>query len=105
MDKLNNANAQEQFTDALKQTLAYIDDNNDADTADAAKRLVLQSINDVLMAATDADACCALLFAYQAEPVKIRCVAVPPTEVLHLLQEAYQNIVLVLTPAADGAAH
>lgn len=106
MNKLDNASAQHQFNDALKQTLEYIDNGNDPDIADAAKRLVLQTINNVLVAATDPDACCTMVFSYQAEPVRIFCVAVPPGEALHLLKEAFQHIVLELTPTkADGAAH
>lgn len=106
MNKLDNASAQQQFNDALKQTLDYIDSGNDPDVADEAKRLVLQTINNILVAATDPDACCVSVFSYQAEPVRVFCVAVPPEEALHLLKEAYQHIVLALMPTkADGAAH
>lgn len=106
MDKVNNANAVRDFSEVLKQTLECIDRENESDEADLAKRFLLTTIHGVLVAATDLDACCVTIHAYQDKPVKVMCVAVPPVEALYLMKEAIQRVQLELAPVVtDGAAH
>lgn len=106
MNKINNKNATEDFSDALRQTLEYIDSGNDADAADSAKRFLLTAVNGLLVAATDPDACCVTIHAYQDRPVKVMCLAVPPAEALYLMKEAIQHVMLELMPiSTEGDAH
>ena len=106
MNKMSNKNAVKDFSDALKQTLEYIDNGNEADAADSAKRFLLTAVNGLLVAATDPDACCVSIHAYQDRPVKVMCLAVPPAEALYLMKEAVQHVMLELLPVAtEGDAH
>lgn len=106
MNKLSNKNAVNDFSEALKQTLECIDSENESDAADSAKRFLLTAINGILVAATDPDACCVAIHAYQDKPVKVMCLAVPPEEALYLMKDAIQHVMLELAPVAtEGAAH